>query len=238
MQRTISLGYQLRKNAPTIWDLFDDPETPYVLGSPIIKAGDPSNINIPCNIGHVHVWKAYIDLKSPINLMTRLHYNWIMKKQLGPRIFSNTCWMSNFVGRVKGLHVLVGNFTYVTDFVIVEDIRPVIDSCLTQVLFGKQFIETSKMSYDTSLWIVRFKDETDEVAYQMPYKIDKYRLLSDLEKEHQQAIYYRNDDDRHRGVDHVMRKILGFYKECLQLGPEYKTKIEDDLETVTNDEVT
>jgi hypothetical protein len=28
-------------------DLFDDPETPYVLGSPLIKAGDPSNINIP-----------------------------------------------------------------------------------------------------------------------------------------------------------------------------------------------
>jgi hypothetical protein len=41
------------------------------------------------------------------------------------------------VGRVKGLHVFVGNFTYVTDFVIVEDIRPVIDGCLSQVVFGK-----------------------------------------------------------------------------------------------------
>ena len=36
-------------------DLFDDPETPYVLGSPLMKAGNPSNINIPCNIGHMHV---------------------------------------------------------------------------------------------------------------------------------------------------------------------------------------
>ena len=161
-----------------------------------------------------------------------------MKKQLGPRIFSNTGWMSNFVGKLKGLHVLVGNFIYVTDFVIVEDIRTVIDSCLTQVVFEKPFVEASKTSYDISLGIVRFKDETDEIAYQMPYKIEQYRLLSDLEKEHKQAVYYRNDEDRRRGVDYVMKKILGFCKECLQLGPEYKTKPEDDLKTVTNDEVT
>ena len=72
----------------------------------------------------------------------------------------------------------------------------------------------------------------------MPYKIEQYRLLSNIEKEHKQAVYYRNDEDRHRGVDYVMNRILGFYKECLQLGPEYRTKIGDDLEDVTNDEVT
>jgi hypothetical protein len=146
--------------------------------------GDPSNINIPCNIGHVHVWKAYIDLISPINIMTRTHYNWVMKKQLGYRMIPNTIWMSNFVGRVKGLHVFVGNFTYVTDFVIVEDIRPVIDGCLSQVVFGKPFVETSKMNYDPPLGIVRFKNENDEIAYQMTYKIEQFRLLSNIEKEH------------------------------------------------------
>ena len=145
--------------------------------------------------------------------------------------------MSNIVGRVKGLHVFVGNFTYVTDFVIVEDIRPVIDNCLAQVVFGKPFVEVSKMNYDPSLGIVRFKEETYEIAYQMPSKIEQYRLQPDLEKEHKQAVYYWNDEDRLRGVDHVMKKILGFYKECLQLGPEYKTKPEDDLENMTNDGV-
>jgi hypothetical protein len=164
----------------------------YVLGSPLIKVGDPSNINIPCNIGHMHVWKAYIDLRSPINIMTRTYYNWVMKKQIGYRMMPNTNWMSNFLGRVKGLHVFVGNFTYITDFVIVEDIRPIIDGCLSQVVFGKLFVEASKMNYDPSLGIVRFKDENDEIAYQMPYKIEQYRLLSNLEKEHKQAVYYMN----------------------------------------------
>ena len=78
------------------------------------------------------------------------------------------------------------------------------------------------MNYDPSLGIVRFKDESDEIAYQMPYKIEQFRLLSNIEKEHKQAVYYRNDEDKRRGVDYVMSKIFGFYKECVQLGPEYK----------------
>ena len=79
-------------------------------------------------------------------------------------MFPSSSWLSNFVGRVKGLHVLVGNFTYVTDFVIVEDIRPVIDECLTQVVFGKPFVEASKMNYDPFLGIVKFKEGTEEIA--------------------------------------------------------------------------
>jgi hypothetical protein len=120
----------------------------------------------------MHVWKAYIDPRSPIKIMTRTYYNWVMKKQLGYRMMPDTIRMSNFVGRVKGLHVFVGNFTYVTDFVIVEDTRLVIDGCLSQVVFGKPFVEASKMSYDPSLGIVRFKEENYEIAYQMPYKIE------------------------------------------------------------------
>ncbi|GKE85883.1 hypothetical protein Tco_1559625 [Tanacetum coccineum] len=32
----------------------------------IITEGSPSNLKIPCNIGHMHVEKAYIDLNSPL----------------------------------------------------------------------------------------------------------------------------------------------------------------------------
>ena len=200
-------------------DLFE----PYFLGNSIIKTGDPSNLNIPCNIGHLHARKAYIDLNSPINIMTRACYNLAMKNQLEPRTSPFSSWLYNFVGRVKGLHVIVGNFVYVTDFVVIEDIRPVVDHCLTQVVFGRPFVEASKMSYDPSLGIVRFKEGTEEIAYQMPYKIEQFRGLTNIEKEHKLSVYYRNDEDRRRGVDYVMSKILGFYKECLELGPEYNT---------------
>ncbi|GKB03621.1 hypothetical protein Tco_0831764 [Tanacetum coccineum] len=75
--------------------------------------------------------------------------------------------------------------------------------------------------YDLPEGVVRFANGDDEVAYKMPHKIEQYNSLSNLEKEHTKSIYLRNEEDKRRGVDYVMSKILGFYKECLELGPEY-----------------
>ncbi|GJW07434.1 MAK10-like protein [Tanacetum coccineum] len=124
---------------------------------------------ISCNIGHVHIEKAYIDLNSPLNIMTRMMYNWIMRRKLNPREDANG-GISNFTGRIKGMHVFIGNFTYLADFMIVEDISSIIDPRLS------------------------------------------------------------NEEDKRRGVEYVMSKILGFYKECLELGPEYLTGVDDEGE--------
>ncbi|GJX28464.1 hypothetical protein Tco_0236543 [Tanacetum coccineum] len=40
--------------------------------------------------------------------------------------------------------------------------------------------------------------------------------------------YHKNEEDKRRGVDYVMSKILGFCKECLDLRPEYLTGLEDE----------
>ena len=56
--------------------------------------------------------ESIIDPRSPINIMTRTYYNWVMKKQLNYRKMPNRNLISNFVGRVKGLHVIIGKLTY------------------------------------------------------------------------------------------------------------------------------
>ncbi|GJT71180.1 hypothetical protein Tco_1030466 [Tanacetum coccineum] len=119
------------------------------LRNPIITEGYSSNLKVLCNMGNVHVEKAYIDLNSPLNVMTRMLYNWIMRRKLDPRENTN-----------EG----VNNFT--------EGIK-------------------------------------------------------DLEREHTKLVYLRKKEDKIRGVEYVMSKILGFYKECLELGPEYVTGIFD-----------
>ncbi|GKA66671.1 hypothetical protein Tco_0766479 [Tanacetum coccineum] len=58
--------------------------------------------------------------------------------------------------------------------------------------------------------------------------IEQYDSLSDLEKEHTHSVYLRNEEDKRRGVEYVMNKMLGFYKECLELGPEYLTGVADE----------
>ncbi|GKA48246.1 retrotransposon ORF1 [Tanacetum coccineum] len=170
------------------------------LRNPIITEGCPSNLKIPCNIGHVHIKKAYIDLNSPLNIMTRMMYNRIMRRKLNPKEDSNG-GVSNFMGRIKGMDVFIGNFTYVIDFMIVEDISSILDPRLSQVVLGRPFIEISDMTHDPPEGVVRFIKGTNEVAYKMPHKIEQYDSLSDLEKEHTKSVYLRNKEDKRRGVE-------------------------------------
>ncbi|GJX37788.1 MAK10-like protein [Tanacetum coccineum] len=172
------------------------------LRNPIIMEGFPSNLKIPCNIGHVH----------------------IMRRKLDPR--ENANGVSNFTGRIKGMHVFVGNFTYIVDFMIIEDINSIIDPRLSQVVLGKPFVEISNMTHDPPEGVVRFTNGDNEVAY----KIEQYESLSNLEKEHTKSVYLRNEEDKRRGVEYVMSKILGFYKKCLELRPEYLTRMDDEGE--------
>ncbi|GJT64655.1 hypothetical protein Tco_1016135 [Tanacetum coccineum] len=175
-----------------------------ILSDPIILGGNSLNLKIPCNIWHVHVGRAYIDLNSPLNIMTRTLYNWIMASPLEPRIDSKSpSGISNFTGRVKGMPIFVRNFIYAFDFMIVEDIR-----------------------------VVKFKNGIEEITYKMPHKIEQYDSLSDMENENMKSVYFRNEEDKRKGVEYVMSKILGFYKECLELGPEYRTGLEESSSEV------
>ncbi|GJT21879.1 hypothetical protein Tco_0891816 [Tanacetum coccineum] len=115
--------------------------------------------------------------------------------------------------KIRGMHIFIENLTYIVDFLIIEDISLFIDPCLSQVVLGEPFVETSNMTYDSSLGIVKFTNGVDEVAYRMPHKIEQIRSLSNMEKEHKQSVYFRNKDDIKRGVVYVMEKIFGFYKE-------------------------
>ncbi|GJV22396.1 putative ribonuclease H-like domain-containing protein [Tanacetum coccineum] len=96
------------------------------LRNAIIIEGCPSNLKVSCNIGYVHVEKAYVDLNSPLNVMTRMLYNWIMRRKLDSKENTNG-GVNNFTGRIKGMHVFVGNFTYVIDFMTIKDISSIID---------------------------------------------------------------------------------------------------------------
>nr|GEV56458.1 retrotransposon Orf1 [Tanacetum cinerariifolium] len=86
------------------------------------------------------------------------------------------------------------------------------------------------MTHDPPERVVRFTNRTNEISYKMPHKIDQYNSLSDLEKEHTKSIYLRNEEDNKRGVEYMMSKILGFYKECLELEPVYLTRVADEGE--------
>nr|GEX18906.1 hypothetical protein [Tanacetum cinerariifolium] len=104
----------------------------------------------------------------------------------------------------------------------------IIDPRLSQVVLGRHFVEISNMTHDPPEGVVRFINAADEVSYKMPHKIEQYNSLLDLEKEHTKSVYLRNEEDKRRGVEYIMSKILGFYKECLEIGPKYVIGMDDE----------
>nr|GEU67275.1 MAK10-like protein [Tanacetum cinerariifolium] len=148
------------------------------LRNSIITKGCPSNLKIPCNIRHMHMEKACINLNFPLNIMTRMLCNWIPRRKLDPREDINK-GVINFIKRIKVMHIFVGNFTYVADFMIVEDISLIIDPRLSQILLGKTFIKISNTTHDLSLRVVKFTNGINKIAYKMPHKIEQYNSLSD-----------------------------------------------------------
>nr|GEX06759.1 retrotransposon Orf1 [Tanacetum cinerariifolium] len=96
---------------------------------------------------------------------------------------------------------------------VVEDISSIIDPRLSQVVLGKPFVEVSNMIHDSSIGVVKFTTGDNEISYKIPYKIEQYSSLSNLEKEHTKLVYFRNEEDKKRGVDYVMDKILGIWED-------------------------
>ncbi|GJW67638.1 hypothetical protein Tco_0122062 [Tanacetum coccineum] len=135
-----------------------------------IRTGSLNNVKFSCMIGHFVKKQAYIDLESPVNVMYRLHYNWIMSGRLKPRMKpSNPMKICNFVGRVRSLKVFVGHFTYECNFIILEDTTSIIDHDLGAVVFGKPFVEKTWLIYDNKEGTLAFEDNNEKLIFKMPH---------------------------------------------------------------------
>jgi hypothetical protein len=174
-------------------------------------------------IGYKHIDNAYIDFKSPINIMSSSVYNDIVKTRLEPRRdLKYPGGVCNFVGRIKGLHVFVGDFTYITDFMVVEDLASVIDCRLSHVVFGKPFVDESKLEYDEIDGTIRFASKTERITYRMPNRMKEFRFMPRFDLDTIGAFEDINEEDKKKGMDYVWEKKSLFYKDCLALGPRYK----------------
>ncbi|GJZ75529.1 hypothetical protein Tco_0639994 [Tanacetum coccineum] len=130
-----------------------------------IMTGNLNNVKFSCMIGHFDKKQAYLDMESPINVMSRLHYNWIMSKRLEPRRKpSNPKKICNFIGRVKGLKIFVGK----CDFVVLEDTTSVMDHDLGSIVFRKPFVEATGLVYDKEEGTIAFEKDKEKIAFKCP----------------------------------------------------------------------
>ncbi|GKE99060.1 protein kinase-like domain, concanavalin A-like lectin/glucanase domain protein, partial [Tanacetum coccineum] len=148
--------------------LLKNPRPPWVKAK--IKAGSPNNIKISCMIGHFFKRHAYIDLESPINIMSRRHYNQIMTYRLTSRQKpANPNKTSNFVGRIKGLKIFIGSFAYECEFMILEDTTSIINHHLREMVFRRPFIKEIGLVYNKEEGSIMFKQDDEKLTFKMPH---------------------------------------------------------------------
>ncbi|GJX07792.1 hypothetical protein Tco_0195724 [Tanacetum coccineum] len=91
----------------------------------------------------------------------------------------------NFVGRAKNMHIFIGCFVYVVDFMILEELGSIIESGLSEVVLGQPFARTSKLTYDESLGLISHLEEI--IVRRQDDQLYKFRE-GDFKRLHRQDI--------------------------------------------------
>ncbi|GJW21291.1 hypothetical protein Tco_0031913 [Tanacetum coccineum] len=97
----------------------------------IINSLDEDDLAFPCMIGF-RKFVAYFDPFFPMNIITRKAYNTIMVEGLERT-------GRNLVAIVRDVYVFIGSFTYVTKFMVLEDIGEFIISDMSEIMMGRAF---------------------------------------------------------------------------------------------------
>ncbi|GKB56542.1 homeodomain-like protein, partial [Tanacetum coccineum] len=210
-------GFTNQPNGINVDDLEPDDglvDTPLV--SPFLDLDDEEVLNELEEYGNAgKKFVAYFDPFLPMNIITRKAYNTIMVDGLG------STWR-NLVAIVKDVYVFVGSFTYIIDFVVLEDIGEFIVSDMTDVVMGKPFREVTKLEYDYAKGLLYFTRTFDNYTFQMPHTIPRFKSWGHMSWSKIPPILVLSQRDLINGFRNAYEKNKFMYKNCLNLGPEYQ----------------
>ncbi|GJT01561.1 hypothetical protein Tco_0822730 [Tanacetum coccineum] len=177
----------------------------------IINSFNGDDLTFECMIGFRN-FTAYLDPFLPTNIISRKAYNAIMVDRLEGT-------GTNLVAIVKDVYVFVRSFTYIADFVMLEDIGEFIMSDMAEVLMGRPFRKITKLKYDVAKGLVLFTKIFDTYTYRMPRTIPR---LKNFNWSKVPPLLELSQNDLMNGFRHPYEKFKFMYKNCLNLGLEYQ----------------
>ncbi|GKC75465.1 hypothetical protein Tco_1126239 [Tanacetum coccineum] len=133
----------------------------------IINSFNEDDLAFECMIGF-RKFTAYLDPFLSMNIISRKAYNTIMVDGLEGT-------GRNLVAIIRDVYVLVGSFTYIMDFVVLEYIGEFIMSDMAEVLMGRPFRKITKLKYDVAKGLVSFTKIFDTYIYRMPRTIPRLK---------------------------------------------------------------
>ncbi|GJZ01298.1 hypothetical protein Tco_0519259 [Tanacetum coccineum] len=128
----------------------------------------------------------------------------------------------NLVAIVRDVCVFIGSFTYVTDFVVLEDIGEFILRDMAEVMMDKPFREVTKLEYDCAKGLMSFTRIFDTYTFQIPRIIPRFKNWGYASWSRILPIHVLSNKDLINRFKYPHEKNKLMYKNCLNLGPEYQ----------------
>ncbi|GJW50821.1 hypothetical protein Tco_0092172 [Tanacetum coccineum] len=120
------------------------------------------------------------------------------------------------------MNIITRSFTYIMDFVVLEDIGEFIQINKAEVVMGKPFRKITKLEYDCTKGLMSFNRIFDSYTFQMPRTIPRFKHWGHVSWSNIPPILVLNQRDLTNGIKNAYETNKFMYKNCLNLGPEYK----------------
>ncbi|GJW42416.1 hypothetical protein Tco_0071215 [Tanacetum coccineum] len=171
------------------------------------------NLKFSCMIGFEFIHANF----SPVlyvNVMSRKFHNSIMKDRM--EYMGN-----NVVGALMNVPIFIGTFSVTTDFAVLEDMDDYRDEEMGDVIFGKPFLNEVRINARRFDGMITVYNGNNEATYQMVRSHPRFKHHTNVQCNRIPPLLKVSDDDKKNGVSHAYKKLKGFYKGFLNLGPDY-----------------
>ncbi|GKB50786.1 hypothetical protein Tco_0901539 [Tanacetum coccineum] len=127
----------------------------------------------------------------------------------------------NVVGALINVPIFVGTFSVVTDFAVLEDMDSYRDEGMGDVIVGEPFLREVGIKARRFDGIIAIYNGNDEVTYQMVRSHPRFKHHTNEQCNKIPPLLKVSEHDKMNGISHSYQKLKRFYKEVLNLGPDF-----------------
>ncbi|GKB46920.1 hypothetical protein Tco_0897673 [Tanacetum coccineum] len=171
------------------------------------------SLKFSCMIGFEFTHANFFPLLY-VNVMSKKFYNSIMKDKMVYK------W-NNVVGALMNVPISVGTFSVVTDFAVLENMKDYRDKGMDDVIFGEPFLREVGIKARRFEGMITLYKGDDEVTYKMVRSHLRFKHHTNEQCNKITPLLKVSEKDEKNGISHAYQKLKGFYKEVLNLGPDY-----------------
>ncbi|GKE99693.1 hypothetical protein Tco_0023044 [Tanacetum coccineum] len=128
---------------------------------------------------------------------------------------------NNVVGALMNITIFIRSFSIITDFAVLEDMDAYRDEGIGDVIFGEPFLREVGINAKRFEGMITIYNGNKEVTYQMLRSHLRFKHHTNEQCNKIPPLLKVSKDDMMNGISHSYQELKSFYKEVMNLGPEY-----------------